>query len=287
MGLLCPPKAVGDDTAKFLIRDPGGRPTAVLLGSPPDYPDAVHRSMSRARAARSALGPELGRVVLDPLVEGRASGLSYAVLPYCAPWSENRLVGRIQRLALGPSLFGWLRRATRATLSEPFPGGSDPELVGWLEYLAGLREVSGQVRGAAEQALGRLSSGAWRPRRVLLHGDLWTGNLLFRQPHPGASATAGDPLRGRLVIIDWDGSRPDGCGIFDLLRLAASLRSGPRRLRREVAAHCEALGCDLADARSYLALALGELGLRLEQFPMHQFAAMADSLFNDLRAIGA
>lgn len=276
--LVCAPKAVDDDTAKFLIRDRAGRPAAVLLGSPPKYPGVVERNIGRSLAAAAALGPELGAVVLEPLARGDASGRSYAILPYNSPASPHRLVRRLQKAALTPPLYSWLRRATAKTRSGPIAHGADPELVGWLEHLAGLSEMEASVRRAAERALARMSSGAWKPCRVLVHGDFWMGNVLIKP----VSAAGWRPA-DRLTIIDWGGMRLDGAGIFDLLQLLRSLGAGVRRTRREVLAHCEILDCDPADAHSYLALAMGALGLSLENFPMSRFVEVAGNHFRKLR----
>ncbi|WP_337174581.1 phosphotransferase [Paludisphaera sp.] len=279
MTLLCEPKPLDDDTAKFLIRDRRGRPSAVLLGSPTRYPDAVEQYIGRSRAAAKALGPELGRVILSPLLEGRASGRSYAILPYNEPMSRNRLVNRLQRAVLTRPLLSWLRRATSATKSGPIAPGSDPALTRSLEHVAGVPGMIADARAAAERALRRASSGEWRPRRVLVHGDFWIGNLLIK-PVADAGRRPGD----RLTIIDWGGSRTDGAGMFDLLQFLGSIGAGPRTLRREVLAHCGTLDCDPADAYSHLALAMGELGQTLNQFPMERYIELAGHHFRALRA---
>lgn len=281
--LLCEPKEVDDDTTKLLVRDSLGRPSAVILGSPRAYPDAVRQAMERAQAAKRMLGPRLGSVVLEPLDEGWASGKSYAVLPYCSPLRGDRLFGRLQRMTVIPSLLIWLREVALASRSEP-KGGSDPEFRDWLEHLASLQAMPSRVRTASERALDRLSNGDWTPRRVLLHGDFWSGNVLIHRQTRKPDGP--NPPWQHLALIDWGGSRIDGVPIFDLLRIAKEQRLGRRRLRSELTAHCQILSCDLSDASSYLALALGELGLRLEQFPMNRFVAMADSLFAVLQTLG-
>jgi len=79
---LGPDKPVDDQTYKFLVRSSEGELIAVVLCSPGVAPDLIARGTRCAGEAKRALGPELGKVVLDPLAEGGLSGLSYVVLPY-------------------------------------------------------------------------------------------------------------------------------------------------------------------------------------------------------------
>lgn len=286
--LLIPPKEVADDPMKLLVRDRSGQPAGVLLCAAPVAPELVAGNMQRARRAKQALGADLGRAILDPLLEGWAFGLSYALLPYCRPLSDARLLRRVQRLALGPALFGWLRRATQSTVTDGATTGPDPEIITALERLAAIPELTDRARSAAGHALDRLDRGAWRPRRVLMHGDFYLGNVLI---DPGTRAGAPRrswpwPWSARFVIIDWPGSRTDGFAFFDLVRMAQSTRPPRGRLRAEVAAHCRLLGCEPADARSYLAAALGDLGGDLEYFPIERYAEIADSSLKVLEDLG-
>jgi hypothetical protein len=280
MSLLCPPKEVADDPMKLLVQDQSGQPAGVLLCSAPVAPELVAGNMERSRRAKQLLGADLGRSILDPLLEGRAFGLSYALLPYCRPLSDSRVLRRLQRLVLGPALFDWLRRATEATISTGATG-DDPEIVVVLERLAGMPEVTERARSAASRALERLRSGAWKPRRVLMHGDFNLGNILIA---PRARAVG--PWWSRFVVIDWPGSRTDGFAFFDLVRMVQSARPTRQRQRAEVAEHCRLLGCEPADARSYLAAALGHLGGDLEYFPIERYAEMADTSLKILEDIG-
>jgi len=73
--------------------------------------------------------------------------------------------------------------------------------------------------------------------------------------------------------------------MYDLVRLALSLRVSTGFLRSQVRQHCEMLGCEITDARSYLAAALGHLGGNLGHFPSDRFVKMAKSCFAKLEEV--
>ena len=270
---LRPPGGVADDAMKLLVKDARGRPVAVALCSPPFEPEAVATSLHRAEQARRALGSDLGVHVVSPLREGRFAGLSYGVLPFYQSLNASRILRKLQRMALAPRLFGWLREAARATMSEPAPGTLDREVVAGLELLAKTEAMPSRVRDAAETALKRLRSGAWNPRRVLMHGDLWLGNIMLATS--GAPRSPWGAWRDRFVVIDWGTSRVDGLPFDDLIRIGHSLGVSSRRLRAEIVAHARLLGCEVVDARSYLAASLGVLGFSLNQFPFENYVSLA------------
>jgi hypothetical protein len=276
---------VADDTSKFLVRDQSDRPRGVVLCSSPVDPDSVAGGMERARAARGALRGDLKESVLEPLREGRYCGLSYAMLSYCDSLSSSRVVNRLQRMALAPAVFRWLRQSEGATMSGPPSEGVDREIAAALESLERTQGLSHRVRIAAERALDRLNSGLWAPRRVLMHGDFWLGNILIRpKPSPGGRPT---PWWDRFAVIDWAGSRLDGFAFWDLFRFAQSVGASSRRLSFEIGARARILACAPEDARSYVSAALGDLGLHLNHFPFDRYAQLADSVIGDVdRALG-
>jgi hypothetical protein len=279
ISLLCPPKDVADDSVKLLVSDPRGRSRGVVLCSTLIDPEMVARSVQHARSARCALGEALKGSILEPLLEGRHRGLSYAVLPYCDSLGTSRVANKIQRLAIAPALFRWLRRSAEATMSAPAAEGVDREIAAALESLEGTQALPPRVRSAAETALERLNSGVWVPRRVLMHGDFWLGNVLFHSKR--SREGRGKPWWDRFVVIDWGGSRLDGFPFWDLFRIAQSVGASDRRLAAEAAAQAGLLGCEPRDARSYLAAALGDLGLHLNHFPFENYARLADGVIGD------
>lgn len=261
--------SVADGTRVLDLRDGDGDVRGVVLCSSPAAPDMAARDVARARLAREALGPSLGGVVLEPLAAGRLDGLSYSVMPFCRPLSDRRVLWAMQRRVLVTPLLTWLAQATERTASPVAASGLDSAFAAPLRHLAGMEQVPGPLRAAAEQAGERLAAGAWRPRHVLMHGDLWKGNVLLR-PRDGVA-----PWHRRFVLIDWAGSEARGYALYDLVRLALSFGLAPSRLGSEVRRHCRLLECDVQDAAAHLAAALGHLALHLEHFPLARFIETA------------
>lgn len=263
---------VADGTTVLLLSDSSKRPQAVVLCSAPIAPDMVQRAMHRAHQAKMALGELNGALILDTLAEGRIHGLSYAVLPYCNSISKLRAIRWTQRALLRPLMFDWLMRVTQSTMKCVEPAGIEFAFAEPLRRLTCLEMISDSLRAAAEHAAARLDRGAWLPRHVLMHGDLWQGNILIRTA--GSSAQR---WRDRAVVTDWAGSKLDGHAIYDLIRLAQSMRLPIKDLRRQLVRHCHLLQCEPADARSHLLAALGGIMMSLEHFPMDRYTRMAES----------
>ena len=228
--------------------------------------------------------PELGRVILRPLTEGRVLGLSFAVLPYCEPLSDWSPVWRIQRRRLRRGLFDWLRLTAQQTVAEVEPDRIERDFLRPLEHLVELEAMTDRVCAAAGGAIERLRNGVWRPRYVLMHGDLFRRNILIDVSN--ASASRRRRWVRRFVVIDWPGARLDGYAICDLIRLAQSMKLPGRRLLDEVRRHCRLLQCEALDACSYLLAGLGHLGMNLEHFPREHYVRAADLRVQALRAVG-
>jgi hypothetical protein len=262
-------KGIPDETTKLMVNDRRGRPRAVVLCSSLVAPEMVARIADGARRARRALGPELGRAVLLPIGVDRIEGCSFAVLPIAIPLRTRGLRGALQRHRIRPAVFRWLRLATAETLHEAASAEEPGRFRSALEHLASLGAMPGSIRKAAEDALGRLATGAWSPVHVLMHGDLWLGNVMI-DPRARDRRWA-----DRFVVIDWPSAAVDGYPVYDLIRLARSLRCSNSRLRTELEAHLEVLGGGPEDARSYLLSALGHVGMRLEHFPLGRYVEMS------------
>jgi hypothetical protein len=277
--LLSRANTVADGTTVLLLRDSAGQSRAVVLCSTPVSPDMVQRAMNRAHQAKVILGASTGATILDPLAEGSVRGLSYAVLPYCNGLSESRLVWWIQRELLRPSIFDWLWRVTECTVCDVEPAAIDRSFAEPLRRIASLEQMNDGLRAAAERAAERLDTGAWTPKHVLMHGDLWKGNILIRKANRAVEQRR---WRDRFVIIDWAGSEINGYAMYDLVRLAQSMGLNARSLRSEVDRHCRLLRCEPADATSYLLAALGHILINLEHFPMDRYARVAESCLTTL-----
>ncbi len=260
---LGPDKPVEDQTYKYLVTSSEGKPLAVVLCSPSVSPDLIARGVRCAEEAKQALGPELGKVVLDPLGEGELAGLSYVVLPYRHPLNEKRVTGWFQRRRVAPVVLDWLHGLTRQTMCDVSESDVHARFKRPLSLLAKSPDVSDAVRCAAEEGLRGLEQGRWTPRFVLMHNDLWRGNILLDD-------------NGGIVVIDWPGSKVDGYALYDLVRLADSFVLSNKALGEQVRAHCRLLGCDAKDAASHLAASLGYLLCDLDHFPRHLFLPLAD-----------
>lgn len=274
ISLLSHATSVADGTTVLLIRDLVGQPRAVALCSSPVAPDMVRRAMDRARAAKEFLGASIGSPILEPLTEGSVGGLSYAVLPYCNELSKRRPIWWLQRTLLRPLILDWLWRVTEHSVRAVDSAAINRSFVKPLHSMASLDSLSGNLRTAAESAAGRLDAGAWTPKHVLMHGDLWKGNILIRSSGNGFEPRR---WRDRYVIIDWAGSKISGHAMYDLVRLAESMSLTDRCLRREVDRHCRILECDPANAAGYLLAALGHIYMNLEHFPVDRFVRMAEN----------
>jgi len=273
-----------DSVEKFLIRSARGQCVGVALCASPVSPELVARGMARARAAKKMLGDRLGRAILDPLFEGALAQRTCAVLPYCSPLSGSRLLRKWQKRTMGRALTRWFREAAAITRDQDHPPEVRRTFAECLTCLNEEKAVSDEVRRGADAALQRLDRGVWEPCHVLSHNDVWDGNILIDRRSVGGSARA---WYERFVIIDWPGATLRGYGMIDLMRLARMLPIRGRRLREEVGAHCEVLGCDFEDARSHLLAAIGNILRHRENFPMPLFVRMARACLACLESVGA
>jgi hypothetical protein len=276
------PGACANATTKLLIRDSKGTRRLVLLVSSHLGPDIVARGIEAAARARGLLGNELGAVILPPLTSGRVGGLSYALFPYCRPLSDLRLLGRIQDWRFRSPVLDWLRAATAKTMKYIPDDDLASKIATPLHRLTSLEALGEEIRRESRNALQRLDSGAWRPRSVLMHGDLTRGNVL-RSPLRVLSSEPGIPVP-IFVLIDWPGSQPDGSPFLDLVSCGRWMHLGDRRLKREVAIHRDLLGCTREEVRYSLLAALGDLGLRLDRFPFDRYVILARSCYEYLES---
>lgn len=257
------PPQVADATTKATVHDRDGRRVCVLICSSPVAPGQVARGVSNARAGRALVGPEVGAVILEPLLVGDIAGVSYAAYPYCGPLASGRVPWALQRIRLAPSIFAWLHAVARTPHGEPGSAGE-----AFREALLGCASngvLSEGVRRHARTAVDRLEAGEWKPRHRLDHNDLWKDNILL----PAEGRTTGSAFP--FTVIDWVGANVSGYGVYDLVRFARSLRSGPGVCRRELGRHATALGCQPVDLMGHLLASFGRLGRHLEAFPLERY----------------
>jgi hypothetical protein len=261
---------VADASAKLVVEGRRGRPEAVLMLSNPAAPEAVARDMEGAREALELLGPEVGSVVLLPLLRGEYESQSYAVLPWQCALARNLWRWRAQKYLLAPRLLRWLRDVTRTTRRELEESQLESRVGLPLRRLAEDERFPGAMRRDAEIALARLADGRWRPKVVLAHDDLWKGNILLpRERSARRSSEYG------FHVIDWGGLQRSGLPYSDLVRVTTSPALPLGWVRREVRVHASLLDCDQADALSYVLAGIADLGARLDQMPVDRYLESA------------
>lgn len=268
-----------DSTTKGVFRDRRGRPAAVVICSRPVAPDLVARGVRNSEQIRTMLGRQLGSVILKPLMTGCVEGLSYAILPWRRPLASSRSGWLMQRLRLRPQVLRWLHRAVGRAREVHAAGGTPADFATPLRHLRTLSFLDRDVQEAADVALGRLESGAWRPVHTFDHNDMGRGNFLIAGADERAAGGYG------FVLIDWVGATPRGFGLYDLLRFAHSFRLGPKRLARELLRPCGAMECDPVDLRGQLLACLGRLHMHLEYFPESNYLRVFGDCWRTLSTV--
>jgi aminoglycoside phosphotransferase (APT) family kinase protein len=270
-----------DAKQTWILRDAGGDACAAAQLSAPRAPKMVARGVARADAIRGALDAERAAPVLSPFASGTFEGASYAVWPFCAPVRMRGGVRIGGRRFVRP-LLAWLREVTRQTARAIASDAVGAQVDRNLCRMAMDARLSAHARLCARRALDRLDRGRFRPTHVAMHGDLHVGNVLIDDCD--ATGRAELPMVDRFAIIDWCGASREGYPIFDLLRLADSMRVSDARLAVELARHCELLGGDLDDAASHTAAGLADLGAHLECFPVAAYSALIDRVLRRLES---
>lgn len=252
---------VPDAPTRTIVVGAAGERRGVLFVSTPVEKNYVAQNVQKAEHARQMLGDDLGSVILRPLAHGEFRGLSFAIWPWHRPMTSLRGLAYLQRRYLSGKVLSWLFKATEATLQDPDSGQVGSIFVEPLTLMEGDAELDARVRDIAKRALGRLDSGAWRPRIVLEHKEIG-GNILL----PSG--------RGRrnlfpwgFIVIDWAGTNFSGYPFTNLLGFARTFRVGFARLRDELTRHCCIASCDPGDIVPNVLAALGFLRARLGNFP--------------------
>ncbi len=257
---------VVDETLKLRVSDEAGRAQAIVLWSNAAAPEMATRGAQAARDAAQAMSEDAAKAVVLPIAEGRVDGRAFTVTRMMVPLRTGRISGRVDRWRVAPRVFAWLGEVVASTARE---ADSASTLRPALAYLADEEALPEGVRAAGRRAADRLEAGSWVPRFAVMHGDLWAGNVMIDPRRDEAS------WADRFVVIDWASGTVHGPPVYDLIRLARSMGTSRRRLRVELERHCQVLGCELEDARSYLAAGLGHIGLHRGEFPLDRYAELA------------
>jgi hypothetical protein len=268
--------SVPDSTFVFVVGK--GKHRAALLVSPAEFPNVVLEEQAKACAMRNQLGPKLGSVILRPLAQGLVLERTYALLPLRRPLSNNRLAWVWQKRLIKSKLIGWLHDFEQNLISDSLSNIAHYRNA--LQCLTTVRDIDSSIVEVANDAIGRLLAGNLRPRLTPTHNDLWKGNILLPLKGGGRADTFYP-----FFLIDWRESRIDGIPFYDLIRLSMSLSLSPRELRRELIITCNSLGCGFMDVKFYIAAALGDIALQIDQFPLPSFLRLARACFTELEKL--
>jgi len=275
-----PPKGGEDNPEKVILRNRKGSPAAILFCSRSVAPGYVAEEEQNIARVKGQLGPDLGQVILDPLLTGQVDGLTYSVRPWRQPLSSARWIRRAQRALIRPKVITWLREVVRVTVFSPGPGDLEPDFLCPLDFLSKQTRLASSVRERSRRAIRRLLDGEWRPRYVLDHGDFWLGNVLL-----DSSWTAVPRLTCQFIVIDWRGASLRGYGFSDLLQFARSTGLRGKALLQECRRHQCILDLSPEDSMAQLLVGLGRLGMNLERFPEDRFVDLVERLYSTFSAI--
>lgn len=263
---------IADATTKCVINGPFGE-GYFLLVSGPGNPELVARAVWNIHEIRSRLPNELAGNILAPITSGDVNGLTCALWPLHHPFhTSHKLLVALRKLRYGKAFLDWAHDVCAYTLS----GTLTSEEIE-LGFLRPLRKIlsnpafPSRMHEHAGYAIGRIESGSWRPIHCVQHGDLWMGNFLL--PRKGAS-----PIN--FYVIDWAGATIQGFPTFDLVRLAISLRTNPNVAKSCMDRMSKTISCEYEDTISYTLSAVGELGTRLEHFPIARYHEMSVKVFD-------
>ena len=273
----CPPKPVPDDAAKLVLRSVSGQPLAVLVGSSPPAPDMAARHARRCDAAVQALPEVLASVVLGPMTQGEVEGRSYVVWPFCQPGAEGRLAQWRWRRRWAKPVSDWLLEVNRATRTPIASEQLGDRILSPLSALLAMEGLGPRSRNIATAAVAAFSAGEVSPIHVLMHNDLWTGNVLAARADAPAD-------RYPFTIIDWAGAEVAGYPGYDLARWAQSIRLKPAGYGKALKRHADVLGCEVGAMPAHLAVGLGYLAMHLEGFAPQRFVRLADECLEKVEA---
>ena len=257
---LAAPKAVLDDTAKFLLFNKQRIPAAVLICGKTEFGNLAGRSAERVSNIRASLQGDEKKAVLAPLDYGDINGLNFALWPYRKPLSGNKILGRLQRYSLRKKILSWLHNATHQTIQKPLNAELEEVFISPLKALQSSEEIKGTLDKRVHNFIGKIESQSWKPVFTMAHNDLWVGNVLNAKDN-----------KYKISVIDWAGSNLKGIAIFDLVKICIDLRVRGNAYSIEVKKACDLLECDMHDSEGYLLASMALLLQNIEHFPRDRF----------------
>ncbi|MBL4591575.1 MAG: hypothetical protein JKY96_06400 [Phycisphaerales bacterium] len=189
MSLGAPATDTKDNPLRSTIVDSDGKRRGVLFLASQLEPGLVQQSVDRAADAKELLNDELGLVIIEPLAKGVYKDLSFVCWPWCTPLSQSRVMGRVHRTRLRPSIFAWLDGVATTTQKCVSEMENESRFAADLQRIHDDEDMPRAMRTAAEQGLDEIGTESWNPTHSLEHGDFWMGNILRPQTNPHQTAT--------------------------------------------------------------------------------------------------
>lgn len=268
-------KNILDDTTKIVIYNKNNKRVAFLLCAFSKFSDLPIRNVKKSADIKFNLGKELGSVLLDPINSGENDGIGYVVWPYCRPLESGLFRRKLQLFHLKPIILTWLKSVNESSICR----AKDDEVLSYfinpLQRLRENKNISKEVKDEINFQIRSLESHSWSPFFVMAHNDFWLDNILIDENN------IENKFHG-LTVIDWAGSNYKSFAIYDLVRMAISLRLSRTAFSAELLAHCNILNCNKRNATGYLLASLAFLADNLEQFPEERFNRLLNNCFNYL-----
>ena len=264
---------VNDSPGKYYLSGLHDRDNSVLMVSNKKFPDFIARAVYNINQVREVVSSRSRDVILEPVVDGYFRGQSFALWAEHRPISGRKVIREFQKILMHGQVFSFLCHLakdgakTKLTSDEILEYVDSP--LRCIESNAG---QSIQIRSIAEQALTRLANEEWRPITTIQHSDFWLGNILLQK-------SKNRPLSNDygFCVIDWSGALLNGAPVFDFIRYCMSSNVSITRAKKESAKYLEAIQISQDEMIFYLVIALGNIGLNLEEFPESRFFDMCNN----------
>jgi len=265
-------KQVDDSPEKYYLSGLDYSDNSVLMLSNRKFPNFIARAVDNIKQVREVVSCRSRHVILEPVVDGYFRGQSFALWIEHMPVSGRKLIRYFQQILIHGQVFSFLCQLAKDGAKTKLTSDEILEYVysplHWIEGNAGL---SIQIRSIAEQALTRLTNEDWRPITTIQHSDFWLGNILLqKRKNNKLSNDFG------FCVIDWSGALLNGAPVFDLIRYCMSSNVSITRATKESEKYLEAIQIPQDEMILYLVIALGNIGLNLEEFPEQRFLEMCE-----------
>jgi hypothetical protein len=267
---------IADATTKCVITSQSGDRYFMLV-SGQGNPRLVARAVGNIQEIRRRLPARLATNVLAPIASGNIVGRTCAVWPSHLPfYTSNRLLLSSRKLRYVRTFLDWTHDVCATSLSGVLTHSEvESRFLAPLWSLLANPVFPARMHNHAKLAIERIMDDSWRPIHCAQHGDLWMGNFLL---------PSNDSTSVKFYVIDWAGATLQGFPLFDLTRLAISLRVSTRVAKECMSRFSNTLSCEQDDLLSYVLCAIGELGTRLEHFPTERYLDMSVKLFDFVAA---